>query len=255
MAEALEVIVRLLTETEPVTYKSDWFELNDAVLQLRPYQQPCFPIAVASTQSPAGMIAAGKYGLGVLQLAVAVGVRGEVDLREQWKIGEQAAAEAGKTLRRDDWSLCIPVHVAETRQEALDSARAGAGAYQLDYFERVLGRRRPVEGPHEKVIDQMTASGSWLVGAPDDVVAGIKRFEEATGGFGGLLILAHEWASREATLRSYELFARYVAPHFQGSIAGTFASQEWAAGHARDFRARADAAIEQAHQTYERRTK
>jgi limonene 1,2-monooxygenase len=198
-------------------------------------------------------VLAGKYGLGVLQLAVAIGVRGAVDLREQWRIGEQAAAEHGQTLDRAQWSLCIPVHLAETRQQALDEARAGAGAYQLDYFETTLGRKRPVEGPHEKVIDQMTASGSWLVGTPDDCIAGIRRFQEATGGFGSLMILAHEWAPREATLRSYELFARYVAPQFQGTLAGTTRSAAWAAQHAGEFRARADAAIETAHQAYERR--
>ena len=49
MDESLGVILRLFTETEPLTYKSDWFELNEAVLQLRPYQQPHVPVAVAST--------------------------------------------------------------------------------------------------------------------------------------------------------------------------------------------------------------
>jgi limonene 1,2-monooxygenase len=253
MAEALDVIVRLLTELEPVTYKSDWFELRDAVLQLRPYQQPCFPIAVASTQSPAGMLVAGKYGFGVLQLAVALGVRGAVDLRAQWQIGEQAAAEAGKTLSHDQWSLCIPVHLADTRREAFDSAREGAAAYLLDYFGTVLGRPSPVESTRHDLIERMVEAGHWIVGTPDDCIAGIERFQEATGGFGGLLILAHEWASREATLRSYELVARYVIPHFQDALAGATASASWAAGHARDFRSRAEAAIERAHQAYEQR--
>ena len=54
MDESLTIIMRLLTETEPITYRSDWFELNDALLHLRPYTRPHFPIAVASVQSPAG---------------------------------------------------------------------------------------------------------------------------------------------------------------------------------------------------------
>ena len=252
MAEALHVIIRLLTELEPITYASDWFELRDAVLQLRPYTQPHFPIAVASTQSPAGMVLAGRYGLGVLQLAAAVGVRGAVDLREQWRIGQQAAAEAGQTLARDQWSLVVPVHLAETRQEALDAARAGGGAYLLDYFGTILGRPSPVEAPRERVVDEMAASGTWIVGTPDDCIAGIERYQEVTGGFGGLLLLAHEWASREQTLRSYELLARYVMPRFQQSLAGVEASAAWAARHAQDFRARATHAIEAAHQAYER---
>src|SRR3954466_9188728 len=37
MDEALEAIVRLLRDDEPVSMKTDWFELRDARLQLRPY--------------------------------------------------------------------------------------------------------------------------------------------------------------------------------------------------------------------------
>ena len=40
MAEAIRVIVRLMTDVEPLTVRSEWFTLVDAVLQLRPYQRP-----------------------------------------------------------------------------------------------------------------------------------------------------------------------------------------------------------------------
>ena len=39
---------------------------------------------------------------------------------------------------------------------------------------------------------------------------------QETGGFGGLMITAHEWAGSEQLRRSIELFARYVMPHFRG---------------------------------------
>jgi limonene 1,2-monooxygenase len=254
MAEALEVILRLLRETEPITYHAEWFHLQDGLLQLRPYSQPCFPIAVASTQSPSGMVLAGKYGLDVLQLAAAIGVRGAVDLRAQWQIGQQAAAEAGNTLTRDRWSLVVPIHLAESRQEAMDAAREGGAAYLLDYFGTVLGRPSPVDGPRERVVEQMMESGTWSVGTPEDCIAGIERYQELTGGFGGLLILAHEWANWEATRRSYELLARYVMPRFQGSTGAAAASAAWAAGHAREFRDQASGAIEAAHRAYETRS-
>jgi limonene 1,2-monooxygenase len=245
--------VRLLTELTPVTYEGNWFTLRDAVLQIRPYTRPHFPIAVASTGSPAGMVLAGRHGFRVLQLGPAMGVRGAVDLRAQWRIGEEAAAAAGKALRREEWSLVIPIHLAETRREAFDSAREGAAAELLDYFGTVLGRPCPVEGPRERVIEQMAASGTWIVGTPEDCVAGIRRYQEATGGFGAVLLWAHNWASREATRRSYELLARYVMPRFQGSLAGVEASSAWAAAHAGEFRSRAQQAVEQAHQEFEAR--
>src|SRR5262249_18169500 len=60
---------RLFREQEPITYVSDWFELHDAVLQVRPYQKPHMPIAVASVRSPAGPALAGKHKTAVLSMS------------------------------------------------------------------------------------------------------------------------------------------------------------------------------------------
>jgi len=49
MLEAMDAIMRLLKCEEPVTMKTDWFEMRDARLHLRPYTDPHFEIAVAST--------------------------------------------------------------------------------------------------------------------------------------------------------------------------------------------------------------
>ena len=252
MDEALDVIVRLMTDPTPLTHTSDWFELHEATLQLRPYTRPHPPIAVASMESPAGMLAAGKHGAGVLSLSVAGGVRGPVDLRRQWQIAEEAAAAAGTTMRRDEWRLVAPVHLAETRREALDDCREGAAAHLLDYFERTNGRASPVPGPREAVIDQMVESGRWIVGTPDDCVAAIRRFDELSGGFGGLLVLAHEWAPREKVLKSYELLARYVMPCFQDSLEGLEASSARAQASVGQIQEVRSDALEQAHRAYER---
>src|SRR5438067_879551 len=93
--EAIGVILRLFTETEPFTVESDWFTLRDAVLQVRPYSQPYMPIAVASMQSPSGPALAGKYGAGLLSIGVFFGFRGAVDLKAQWQVAEDAAAQGG----------------------------------------------------------------------------------------------------------------------------------------------------------------
>jgi len=61
------------------------------------------------------------------------------------------------------------------------------------------------------------------------VVRGIEHlWRLSDGGFGGVLFRAHEWANREQTLKSYELFARYVMPRFQGSGEAPRGSNEWA---------------------------
>ena len=62
MDEALDVLVPLL-RGEKVTAKTEWFELNDAQLQMNPYTRPSVHIAVANQVSPTGARAAGKHGL------------------------------------------------------------------------------------------------------------------------------------------------------------------------------------------------
>jgi len=257
MDEALGVILRLFTETEPITYKSDWFELREALLQLRPYQRPYMPIAVASVQSPAGVVLAGKYGAAVLTITVPrdPSSNNESDLRNLWVIAEESAAEHGQEVRREDWRLVLPVHLAESRQEARAEARLGAGRYLREYSEGTNGRRPVFDGPLDKVIDFMADAGFWIIGTPDDCIAGIKRLEERSGGYGGFLVQTIDWAPRDKMLHSYELLARYVMPQFQGSVASTAASNRWAVEHRETLVAGRTRAIDQARQDYAARVR
>jgi limonene 1,2-monooxygenase len=227
MDESLGVILRLFTETEPITHKSDWFELHDALLQLRPYQYPYMPVAVASVQSPAGVQVAGKYGAAVISLSVPRDMLRQTTLKDQWAIAEEAAAEHGQTVRREDWRLSVGCHLAESRKEAFEDIRVGSGRVVTEYFGNTLGHEVP-NVPADQIVDFMVERNQWIVGTPDDCVAGINRLMEASGGFGGLLIRVEDWAPRDKIHRSYELLARYVMPQFQGSLVGIETSNRWA---------------------------
>jgi limonene 1,2-monooxygenase len=252
MDEALGVILRLFTETEPITYKSDWFELREALLQLRPYQRPYMPVAVASVQSPAGVVLAGKYGAAVLTITVPrdPSPNSESDLRRLWEIAEESAAEHGQEVRREDWRLVVPVHLAESRQEAREEARMGAGRYLREYSEGTNGRRPIFDGPLDKVVDFMADAGYWFVGTPDDCVEGLKQLDEKSGGYGGFMVQTVDWAPRDKMLHSYELLARYVMPQFQGSVLSTAASNQWSRERRDTLTAGRVRAIERARQDY-----
>jgi limonene 1,2-monooxygenase len=252
MDEALGVILRLFTEAEPITYKSDWFELREALLQLRPYQRPHMPVAVASVQSPAGVVLAGKYGAAVLTITVPrdPSPNSESDLRRLWEIAEESAAEHGQEVRREDWRLVLPVHLAESRREAREEARLGAGRYLREYSEGTNGRRPVFDGPLDKVVDFMADAGYWFVGTPDDCIEGIKQLDEKSGGYGGFLVQTVDWAPRDKMLHSYELLARYVMPHFQGSVLSTAASNQWARERRDTLMAGRTRAIERAREDY-----
>jgi limonene 1,2-monooxygenase len=252
MDEALGVILRLFTETEPITYKSDWFELREGLLQLRPYQRPYMPVAVASVQSPAGVALAGKYGAAVLTITVPrdPSPNNQSDLKNLWTIAEESAEEHKQEVRREDWRLVLPVHLADSRQEARAEARLGAGRYLREYSEGTNGRKPVFDGPLEKVIDFMADAGYWIIGTPDDCVEGIKRLDEQSGGYGGFLVQTVDWAPRDKMLHSYELLARYVMPQFQGSVLSTAASNRWASERRDTLTAGRTRAIEQARQEY-----
>jgi len=225
MDEALDAIMALLKCEEPVTMKTDWFELREARLHLAPYTEPHFPIAVASTITPFGVMAAGKHGLGVLSIGAGL-PEGPEMLASQWKIAEETAAKHGQRMDRKDWRLVVNVHVADDDERALREVSQAERHETITYFEETLGRP---PGRADDPLRDGVRMGTTLVGTPETVVRGIERLQGySQGGFGGLLFRAHEWANREQTLKSYELFARYVMPRFQGSAALPEASNAWA---------------------------
>ena len=141
MDEALGVIIRLLNEDKPFSYKGEWFELVDAQLQIKPLQ-PKIPMVAASTLSPAGMKAAGKYGIGVISIASA-SEEGLAALPTQWGFGETYAAEYGNTMDRSN--------VADQRQLAHRAdARAGdrRGGRRPTAVAQRVQRRHPRPPEH-----------------------------------------------------------------------------------------------------------
>ncbi|MBM3634600.1 MAG: LLM class flavin-dependent oxidoreductase [Actinobacteria bacterium] len=243
MEQALEVILHLLTSTEPITASGPGWELHDAVLQLRPYQRPHPPLGIPSLESPFGMALAGRVGAAPLSLFF-----GASDLAAQWAITEQAADRAGRAASRDEWRIVVPVHLAETREQALEDVRVAGGEWMFEYVQALTGRPAPVPGPKHMAVDQMIEAGSWVIGTPDDLVEFIRELEERTGGFGTFLCWGHEWAGPEATRRSYELLARFVMPEMQGSLNGLRASGDIARARAAHLHEQRVAGVEAARE-------
>lgn len=213
MDEALEVLVPLMNG-ETVTAKTDWFTLNNAHLHLPPYTRPRVEMAVASQVSPTGARAAGRHGLGLLSIG-ATTAGGFNALASNWAICEELSRASGTTVSRDKWRLVGPIHVAATREQAREDVRFGLEKW-LFYFREVAALALAPAGGSDP-IDAIVASGMAAIGTPDDCIAQLERLAKQSGGFGCFLLLAHNWANWEATRNSYDMIARYVMPHFQGS--------------------------------------
>jgi limonene 1,2-monooxygenase len=225
MAQSLEAILRLLAG-ETVSMDAGWFKLVDASLQILPYQAPRMEMAVACTYTPNGPVLAGKHGLSMLSVAASSSA-GFAALPDHFRITTEVAAENGQPApSRESWRVVAPMHVAETREQAIAEVAAGVMPNCLDYMRRVGG------APLRELVDRLRSPehaievwsteglgpfGVLTVGTPDDAVARIREFQAQSGGFGTFLVLAQNAASWEATRRSYEMIARYVAPRFQHS--------------------------------------
>lgn len=213
MNESLDVIVRLM-DGETVNFKSDWFEAKDAHLQVPPFTNPRTEMAVACARSPSGALAAGKHGLGMLS----IGGTNDDALKHHaanWRMCEEAAAEYGQSVHRENWRLVTLMHIAETREQAQKNVEFGIENFATYFQEISTFPMIPAEAEnaYEWLIDNRMA----VIGTPDDAIEYIERLLEGSGGFGSLMQLAHNWADWEATKRNYELISRYVMPHFQGS--------------------------------------
>ncbi len=233
MEETLDAMMALL-RGETVTMETEGFVLRDARLQLAPYSDPCFDIAVAASFSPTGARAAGKHGVGMLSIAATVS-QGMDLLGHHWNMWEEIALEHGHVADRSKWRLVGPMHLAETREQAEKDVEYGIAEFSR-YFTHILPAG-PVQGdtPAE-IIENNKRSGFAVIGTPDDAIAKLDELVEASdGGFGAFLFMANDWATPAAQKRSYELFAQYVMPRYQGQIDPPAQSCDWVTGSGSDF--------------------
>ncbi|HEU4733494.1 MAG TPA: LLM class flavin-dependent oxidoreductase [Kofleriaceae bacterium] len=217
LEDAVDIITRLMRSDEPVSFENGRWTLRNARLHLRPYTHPHPEIAIAAVASPAGPRLAGRYGHGLLSIGATTAAGFDV-LALHWNVMEERAAHYGVRVDRDAWRLVGVVHLAETREQAYRDVEHGILDW-FDYFQNTAAfPQMAVSGVTvQQCIDFVNQSGLGAIGTPDDAIAQIKRLEaQSSGGFGAYLQLAHDWAAPAAKLRSYELFARHVAPHFQG---------------------------------------
>ncbi|MCC3767421.1 LLM class flavin-dependent oxidoreductase [Streptomyces sp. UNOC14_S4] len=233
--EALPTVLELVNGESRVTQKTDWYELKDAKLQLPRFGPGPLEVAMATSgTSVTGPRLVGRHGLSMTSFALPFalmtpGAPDHIGLAQQWKHAEEAADEYGQVISREDWRIALPVHVAETREQAFAEVREGYDRWLFEYFAKAAGRTViGPDTPRETMLEARVEAGGALVGSVDDVVAGIRRMQEATGGFGTVLVYVADWTTYENTDRSLELLARYVAPRITGAVARPQEAVDWA---------------------------
>jgi len=218
----VDIIVRLL-RGETVNAETKTHKLVDAKLQLRPWSDE-LDLAVAAVASPTGPRLAGTHGIGMLSIGATLTAEGFDALAHHWNVVTERAQHYGTTVSRDKWRLCSLFHLAETEEKARAQVRYGI-EFWFNYFAKIAAfPQMSVSGDTiEQMIDFVTQGGIGVIGTAEQARAHVQRLIEQSGGFGCMLHIATNWADRNDTYRSLEIFARDVMPHFQGHAEMTLA--------------------------------
>jgi limonene 1,2-monooxygenase len=222
MADAIDVITRLLAG-EIITRDTDWYRLREGRLHLKPYSRPRPHLAITSSVTPYGGMLAGRYDLGMLCVA-AGSPHGYDTLDYNWNLANEGAAARGGAMERRNYRIMAPFHLAETREKAVANCQAGFEKAQLYHYSVNPEGGAAIGLPS---IEGINEGGRGAIGTPDDAIKVLENYWTKTGGFGCILMLAHNWAPWEETKRSYELMARYVLPKFEERSAWREQSMTW----------------------------
>ncbi len=246
LEEDTEVLMRLLQAEGPVSHETSRYKLVEAESQYRPYRDG-FDVAVAAIASPTGPRIAGQHGIGLLSIG-ATSVDGFDALGYHWDVVEERAAEFGTQADRNQWRLVGPMHLAETKEQAIEDVKFGLDDW-CHYTQKVLAAPhfRAAGETFEERVAWVNETGLGVIGTPDDAIAQIERLEkQSNGGFGAYLMMDQEWANPQAQQRHYELFARYVKPRFQGVAKGPLRSEQRAMAQWEELGDRVEKAVQAA---------
>ena len=204
MQESLDVMLRLLDGREPVTARTDWFTLQDAQLQMRPYSKPHMQFAVASGD-PGYVELMGRLGGKVL-------LGPTPERTEQVFADLRAGATAsGNEASREQIMLSYVMHVDESHDKALSDFKQGAIREFYEFQVGVNGRPEPEDGPdawYESYLERN------IIGSPRQAIEKISQIRELAGGLGGIIFMSRDWAGTESSRDSWRIFAEQVAPKF-----------------------------------------
>lgn len=228
--KGLDIITRLLSGEWLTDRHEGWYDLREAHCQILPLN-PDMEICVASTFSPNGGVLAAKYDAGMLCLA-STAMAGYDALSTNWRIACEQSAKFGRAMNPSRIRCATDIHIAETRDQAMDQVRAGYDKWRI-YIRNQTEHLK--DSPAHIELDDMIATGEIVVGTPDDAIAQIRRLEEKVPDFGCVLMLDKNWSSHEDKKRSMEMMARYVLPAINGDNRNRQKSFDWAGANREGF--------------------
>lgn len=222
--EALEIILKLWTATEPFDFKGKFWNVSLPETMfgflkhhLRPLQKPHPPIGVAGLSKGSETLkVAGEKGYIPMSLNLNPAYVGS-----HWESVEEGARRSGRTPWRGEWRMVREVFVAETDEKAWELSVGGMmGRMMREYFLPLLANfgfleflKHDPSVPDSDVTPEYCARHNWLIGSPSTVAEKLAAVYDDVGGFGQLLVFGFDYVEKpEAWHESLGLLANEVLP-------------------------------------------
>jgi alkanesulfonate monooxygenase SsuD/methylene tetrahydromethanopterin reductase-like flavin-dependent oxidoreductase (luciferase family) len=136
-----------------------------------------------------------------------------------WETYAAGASEAGRPEPdRALWRVARNILVGESTAAALEHALSGSFARSYDYLiklsgpGRLAGFKEDPDMPDEAVTPEYCVRKLAIVGDVDECIRRLQEIWTMTGGFGTLLMIAHDWDDKARWLQSMRLLKNEVLP-------------------------------------------
>jgi alkanesulfonate monooxygenase SsuD/methylene tetrahydromethanopterin reductase-like flavin-dependent oxidoreductase (luciferase family) len=211
--EALEIILRAWTETD-FAYSGTHFKFPEVTVVPRPFQRPCPPTWIAA-RTPDSMRFAAEHGIGIMMAPQRQPV---TRLQGQMRLLDAICEDLGvaRPPVRMTREICVSRDPAEVQRVAALMQEYHTVQWNLhqnaapsvDGFTEAV----PLPRGYDISPDEMIARG--IMGDPEHCVERLRQYE-AIGAES--FIMTFDWGQPQRDiLRSMELFAEQVMPHFAG---------------------------------------
>ena len=223
--EAMEIVLKLWRDEAPFEFKGDYWQvkMDEKVPELglgellKPYQQPHPPIAMSIVKEES-MAARTGGQRGFIPISISMAPPHKV--KRQWEIYCEGAAAGGQPAPdRANWRISRSILVGESDAQAREHAMSGPFVGSLLYLRGMLAiagmldlPKRDPDMPDEAIDANYLIDELAIVGGVDTVTRKLHDLYDVTGGFGTVLMIAHDWDDKAKMRRSMELMARQVIP-------------------------------------------
>jgi len=236
--EAHDLIIQAWTQPGPSVYEGKYYHFDYVNTWPRPYQQPHPPIWIPSQGSSETIQWASHPDRKYTYLQTFSPVSALAKFMQMYR---DQANEYGYEASEEQLGWAIPTYVAETDEKAIQEAKPHIEAF----FNKFL--RMPVEmllppgylslksmagvmkaksslSSAFKSIDDVMEAGMFLCGSPATVREKLEKYQQEIG-FGYLLpSIQFGTLPHDLTMKSVELFAKEVIPHFRAKDAASKAT-------------------------------